>query len=59
MAKPWFQDFDPLTESFNKIPLWVRLSNLPLHLWLDSVVEVVGMALGEFLLVDMTSSNVF
>ena len=59
MAKPWNKDFDPSTESFNKIPLWVRLSNLPLHLWLDSVLEAVGDALKDFLIVDTASSNVF
>ena len=59
MAKPWYKDFDPLTEFFNKIPLWVRLLNLPLHLWVDFFLEVVGEALGDFLLVDTSSSNVF
>lgn len=36
MAKPWHMDFDPLSESFNKYPIWVRLPNLPIHLWQDS-----------------------
>lgn len=30
MAKPWHMDFDPLTESFNKVPIWVWISNLPM-----------------------------
>lgn len=59
MAKPWYKDFYPSMESFNKIPLWVRLPNLPLHLWLDSVLEVVGEALRDFFLVNLASSNVF
>ena len=59
MAKPWFKDFDPSTESFNKVPLWVRLPNLPLHLWVDSVLEAVGEAIGDFLMVDNASSNVY
>lgn len=59
MAKPWYVDFDLLIESFNKIPLLVRFPNLPLHLWLDYVLEVVGEALGDFLLIDTTSCNVF
>ncbi len=49
----------PSIESFNKIALWVRLPNLPLHLWLDLVLEAVGEALGDFSLVDYASSNVF
>ena len=59
MAKLWYKKFDPSTKSFNKIPLWVKLPNLPLHLWLDSVLEAVGEALRDFLLVDTMSSNVF
>lgn len=33
MAKPWHMDFDPLSESFNKVPIWVWLPNIPIHLW--------------------------
>ena len=58
MAKSWFKDFDPSMKSFNKVPLGVKLLNLPLHLWVDSILEVVGEALGDFLLVDYVSSNV-
>ena len=56
MAKPWYSNFDLSIESFNKIPLWVRLPNLPLHLWLDLILEAMGEALGIF---DSASSNVF
>ena len=42
LAKPWYANFDPSIESFNKIPLWVWFLNLPLHLWLDLVLEAVG-----------------
>jgi hypothetical protein len=59
LAKPWHKDFDPLLESFNKIPVWVRLPNLPLHLWLDSVLESVGNALGDFRCVDTATSDIF
>ena len=58
MAKPWYKDYDLSTKSFNKVLLWVRLLNLPLHLWLYSVMEAVGEALGDFLMVDIASSNV-
>ena len=59
MAKPWYKDFDPTSESFDKISLWVRLPNIPLHFWLDLVLEAMGEALGDFLLVDSVSSNVY
>ena len=51
-------DFDPLTESFNKVPICVRLPNLPMHLWLDSVLESVGAAIGDFLFVDLATFDV-
>ena len=41
-------DFDLLTKSFNKVPIWVRLPNLPMHLRLDFVLESVGDALRDF-----------
>lgn len=58
MAKPWHKDFDPVIESFNKILVWVRLLNLPLHLWLDSILESIGDAIGDFQTVDMVTSYV-
>lgn len=59
LAKPWHSDFDPLSESFNKIHVWVRLPNLPLHLWQDSVLEAVGNALGDFRCVDIATTDIF
>lgn len=59
MAKPWHMDFDPLSESFNKVPIWVRLPNLLIHLWQDSIFEAIGNALGVFLYVDSDTSDIF
>jgi hypothetical protein len=59
MGKPWYKEFDPSTESFNKMPLWVRLLNLPLHLWLDYVLEAMGNAIEDFILVDSACSRVY
>lgn len=44
---------------FNKILTWVRLPNLPLHLWTDSLLQEVGDALGDFLMVDEDSYDIF
>ncbi|XP_059066283.1 uncharacterized protein LOC131857612 [Cryptomeria japonica] len=58
MIKPWHENFVPLSESFCKMPKWVRLPNLPLHFWVDPLLEVVGDALGDFLMVDVESSDI-
>lgn len=59
LAKPWHFDFDPLSEKFNKIPVWVRLRNLPLHLWADSFFDEIGDAIGSFIMVDNDSNGLY
>ena len=49
---PWFPDFDPSTAVITKLPIWVRLPNLPAHLWHTSVFIAIGDTLGRFLAVD-------
>ncbi|XP_059074832.1 uncharacterized protein LOC131874903 [Cryptomeria japonica] len=58
MIKPWLSDFNPSSKTFNKILIWVQLPNLPLHLWVDPLLEEVGEALGDFLMVDDESSDI-
>lgn len=55
--KPWHQAFNPATETFDKVPMWVRLPNLPLHFWFESCLEAFGNSLGEFLMIDEGFSN--
>lgn len=55
LLKPWYSTFDLATKSFDKIPIWVRLPNFPLHYWFESCFEVVGNSLGRFLGVDAGS----
>lgn len=57
VVKPWSLNFSPTSESFDKIPILVRLPYLPLHLWVDTLLEVVGKALGIFLMVDELSDD--
>ncbi|XP_059068259.1 uncharacterized protein LOC131858826 [Cryptomeria japonica] len=40
------------------MPIWVRLPNPPLHFWVDQLLEEVGEALGDFLMVDVESSDI-
>lgn len=49
---PWFPDFDPSTAVITKIPIWVRLPNLPAHLWHISVFLAIADTLGRYLVVD-------
>lgn len=46
---PWFLDFDPSTAVITKLPIWVRLPNLPMHLWHFAVFRGIDNSLGCFL----------
>ena len=46
---PWFPDFDANTMVVTKMPVWVRLPNLPLPLWHHLVLEEIGNLLGKFI----------
>lgn len=49
---PWFPEFDPNTMVVTKMPVWVKLYNLPLHFWHYKVLTDIGNTLGKFLKVD-------
>lgn len=59
LAKPWHTDFNPLSEKFNKILVWVRLPYLPLHLWVDSLFKEIGDVIGSFIMVDNDSFDLY
>lgn len=46
---PWFPDFDPATTVITKTPVWIRLPNLPAHLWNTRVFRAIGDTLGSFI----------
>jgi len=46
--KPWNPSFDPSTTVITSTPVWVRLPNLPLHLWNFSLLKTIGNAIGKF-----------
>jgi hypothetical protein len=46
--KPWTPSFNPATDILSSAPVWVRLPNLPLHLWGLPSLEAIGSALGKF-----------
>ncbi|GLJ05091.1 hypothetical protein SUGI_0010790 [Cryptomeria japonica] len=57
MLKPWHPTFNPDSESFDQMPLWIRLLNLPMQYWFDLCFEAVGNSLGTFLMTDEDSLN--
>ncbi|KAH9330646.1 hypothetical protein KI387_002754, partial [Taxus chinensis] len=56
MSKPWYPSFDPLKESFDTYPIWVRLPGLPLQLWNRSCLIAIGDTLGSCVAVDDKTS---
>ena len=51
VVKPWSRDFFPTLEIFNKIQIWIRHPYVPLHLWFDTLLEIMRKALRNFLMV--------
>jgi len=49
---PWFPEFDANTMVVTKMPVWVRLPNLPLPYWHHLVLEDIGNLLGRFIKID-------
>lgn len=50
---PWFPGFDPSSMVVSKMPVWVRLHNLPLHFWFPNVFEAMGNAIGKYIKQDV------
>jgi len=46
--RPWNPSFDPSTTIITSAPVWVRLPNLPLHLWNFFSLKTIGNAIGKF-----------
>ena len=46
---PWFPEFDANTMVVTKMPVWVRLPNMPLPFWHHLVLEDIGNLLGRFI----------
>lgn len=49
---PLFPYFDPATAVITRTPVWVRLPNLPAHLWHCVVYKAIGNTLGSFIMGD-------
>ena len=42
----WTPEFDPAVDFPKVIPIWVRLTNLPIHYWTASSLQAIGNKLG-------------
>lgn len=49
---PWFSGFDANTMVVSRMPVWVRLHNLPLHFWHFKSLTAIGNSLGRMLKID-------
>lgn len=49
---PWFPEFDANTTVVSRMPVWVRLHNLPLHFWHFRTLTAIGNTLGKMLKID-------
>jgi len=45
----WTPNFDPEMDVPNVVPVWVRLSHLPLHCWGDDSVKAIENAVGKYI----------
>lgn len=48
--KYWHPNFNPASESFDSIPLWLRLSKIQICFWNAEVFQSVGNHIGCFLI---------
>jgi hypothetical protein len=55
MLKRWRLGFNPTTEFFSLRHVWVLLPGLPLQLWNQQTLKLIGASLGRFLSVDQNS----
>jgi len=46
--KPWNPSFDPESEKNYSAPIWVKLPNLPLHIWNYSSLQTMSDAIRKF-----------
>jgi hypothetical protein len=53
LLKRWRLSFSPETEYFSVRHIWVLLPGLPLYLWNEGALTVIGNSLGNFIMVDL------
>lgn len=57
ILRDWSADFDFKRDMLRTLPIWVKLPNLPLHLWGAKSLGKIGSALGTPLCTDECTAN--
>lgn len=55
--KKWSRDFRPVKEHFEEIPLWIKLSNLPLCCWHKKGFSKISSKFGVSLAIDFLTAS--
>lgn len=57
ILKNWCQEFNFKRDMIRTIPVWVKLPNLPLHLWSASSLGKIGSVVGVPMFTDECTAN--
>lgn len=57
MVRTWSIEFNPWTDSVEKVMVWVRFPDLPLHYYDEYVLKALGNRIGKTVRVDLTTSK--
>ncbi|XP_010480590.1 PREDICTED: uncharacterized protein LOC104759346 [Camelina sativa] len=58
MVKAWSPEFDPLRDEIVMTPVWIRLTNIPLNFYHQSILMRLAKGLGSPIKVNMMTLNV-
>ncbi|XP_074288729.1 uncharacterized protein LOC141613886 [Silene latifolia] len=56
VIKPWNPDVDLIKEVVDEVPVWVKLSDIPVKFWGDCLPRITGLV-GEFVMKDGDTSD--
>ncbi|CAN1136034.1 hypothetical protein LINPERHAP2_LOCUS9222 [Linum perenne] len=57
ISEPWIPSFEPGLSSINKLRVWIRLPNLPLECFDESILTLIENTIGRTVLIDHTTLN--
>ncbi|XP_010490183.1 PREDICTED: uncharacterized protein LOC104767918 [Camelina sativa] len=57
LVQAWSPDFDPLCDDIVTTPVWIRLSNLPVHYYHRAILMGIARGIGDPIRVDLNTMN--